>query len=79
MGMALPPSAIFYVEEPAEITIRDGVVCCIIRSKGVEFEFRCKPNVLVASVSVASRAYSDHICRAVADVVRLPQVRARHH
>lgn len=79
MGPTLPPTAIYYVEEPADITIRDGVVCCIIRSKGMEFEFRCRPNVLVRSVSTASRAYSDYVCRSVGQVVRLPQSRRRKH
>ena len=61
MVMELPPPAIYYVDEPADISIRNGVVCCIVRSGDAKFEFRASVPTLVSSVGNGARAYANHV------------------
>ena len=79
--MASMPSeehAIYWLEEPAEFEIIDGVACCTIRSGGVIFKFRSKVTTAQSGANSWACAFAAHLTRQVASVIQFPRKRRGH-
>jgi hypothetical protein len=72
------PMVIYWVDEPAEIRIEDGVSICQIKSGDLLIELRCRPKVLVSSLVNGNRAFGKFVGQTVRPIVRFAKAKPTH-
>lgn len=74
MEQARSGSAIYWLDEPAEFYIKDGIGCCTVKSGGLTIELRSTTTTMLSGMGNASRAYVESLAnRAVAKVLPFRQ------
>jgi hypothetical protein len=73
----LPTVAVYWVDEAADVEIRDGLACWTLHSGGVEFHLRGTPAVLLESIRRSMRVWNDFARANDQTVVAISEARPR--
>jgi hypothetical protein len=70
--------AVYWVDEAADVEIRDGIVCWALKSGGTSFLLRATPAVLLESIRRSTAVYNRFAAHGSAHVAALPRKERRH-